>query len=201
MRSQHLKRWSRKGAWGLPWYQKQSLSRFNPEPMRDSSEKCCSLGCSDSLMWVTGRHVMTAPSSLVEYMAWRMAIGPSLTANLSLFLLSLKKYVNDYTLLATPRSLLPLERSQEMSQRSSCLSPRRDAENQTDSQPMAVEAQLSQNGVWLLQSNKWQDVNREKAGASSHVRTENFTLSAWPDSINCMDPAQSKMLPMWELSG
>lgn len=113
----------------------------------------------------------------------------------------LKTNVNDYTLLATPRSLLPLERSQEMSQRSSCLSPRRDAENRTDSQPMAVEAQLSQNGVWLLQSNKWQDVNRGKAGASSHVRTENFTLSAWPESINCMDHTQSKMLPMWELSG
>ena len=58
-----------------------------------------------------------------------------------------KKNVNDYTLLATPNSLLPLEHSQEMSQRSSCLSPHCDAENRTDSQPMAVEAQLSQNGV------------------------------------------------------
>lgn len=113
----------------------------------------------------------------------------------------LKKNVNDYTLLATPSSLLPLESSQETSQHSSFLSPHRDAENRTDSQPMAVEAQLSQNGVWLLQSNKWQDVNRGKAGASSHVRTENFSLSAWSDSINCMDHTQSKMLPMWELSG
>lgn len=201
MRSQHLKRWSGKGAWGLPWYQKQSLSRFNPEPMRDRSEKCCSLRCSDSLMWVTGLRGMNVSSSLIEYMAWRMAIGLSLTANLSLFLLSLKKNVNDYTLLATPSSLLPLESSQETSQHSSFLSPHHDAENRTDSQPMAVEAQLSQNGVWLLLSSKWQDVNSGKAGASSHVRTENFSLSAWSDSINCMDHTQSKMLPMWELSG
>lgn len=156
-----------------------------------------------TLFWlpdVGDRLTRNVPSSLMEYMAWRMAIGLSLTANLSLFLLSLKKNVSDYTLLATPSSLLPLESSQEMSQRSLCLSPHRDAENRTDSQPMAVEAQLSQNGVWLLQSNKWQDVNRGKAGASSHMRTENFSLSAWPDSINCMDHAQSKMLPMWELS-
>lgn len=48
---------------GLPWYQKQSLSLLNPEPMRYRSEKCCSLCSSDSLMRVRGLHGMSAPFS------------------------------------------------------------------------------------------------------------------------------------------